>query len=440
MVQPVHFEDFSGQQFERLVFAHHLRAESWRSLEWYGQIGSDLGRDIWGQRQTGETVCIQCVNRKTTGATKIIRDMDKIARAPGGIPDVFLVVCASNVTAKLRDTVKNHAANVGFSQCEIWSGQEFEERLRLDSESLLMRFLQGEAFPDTPEELRQFTSLKAGHDHAAIALIIQIFDRPAFTTPFQQESSLRAFRQAIVDTINALNTGIWQTRDGKEIERVPRRHLFGNEVVRNELAVIVHDLVELRAQFDQLIRDGEIRSCGCMQPECPVFFLSPTAIHRMDSLRSKILSRVHGLAHCHEISARPQQAVTVIGATNTGIIANQVTVRGSRPRQQVIILPNSIGSDPRRYNYVEYLIKRLTEFREAGASYGQNRTGRVHPGATRKILEKQLGGLPKDLPADRFGEIVAHLQGKIDDTAVGRRNRRGNVANYHSFEEHGGPN
>ena len=62
-VQPVHFEDFDGTQFERLVFAYHARVEKWRSLEWYGQSGSDLGRDVWGVREDGETVCIQCVNR-----------------------------------------------------------------------------------------------------------------------------------------------------------------------------------------------------------------------------------------------------------------------------------------------------------------------------------------------------------------------------------------
>jgi hypothetical protein len=47
-VLPIHFEDFDGSQFERLVFAYHARTEKWKSLEWYGQAGSDLGRDIWG--------------------------------------------------------------------------------------------------------------------------------------------------------------------------------------------------------------------------------------------------------------------------------------------------------------------------------------------------------------------------------------------------------
>src|ERR1700722_3657202 len=71
-VQPVHFEDFSGQQFERLVFAYHMQIENWRTLEWYGQSGGDCGRDIWGVRETGESLCIQCKNRKATSATEII--------------------------------------------------------------------------------------------------------------------------------------------------------------------------------------------------------------------------------------------------------------------------------------------------------------------------------------------------------------------------------
>src|SRR6185369_8904111 len=104
--------------------------------------------------------------------------------------------------------------------------------------------------------------------------------------PFHQESSLPAFRQAIGDTIQALNTGIWQTRDGKEIERLPSRHHLASEALRNELAIVVRDLTELRAQFEQLIRDSEIRPCGCKDPNCPVFFFSSGAVHKMDFLRS----------------------------------------------------------------------------------------------------------------------------------------------------------
>jgi hypothetical protein len=163
-VQPVHFEDFSGHQFERLVFAYHLRTEKWRTLEWYGQSGSDLGRDIWGERETGGSLCIQCVNRKTTAAAKITGDLDNIVRARSGTPDAVLVVCASSVSAKLRDKVKEHAQKRGIAQCEIWSGHEFEERLRRDAENLLKRFVEGDTFPDDPEDLRRLTDLKAVGD------------------------------------------------------------------------------------------------------------------------------------------------------------------------------------------------------------------------------------------------------------------------------------
>jgi hypothetical protein len=120
--------------------------------------------------------------------------------------------------------VKEHARNLGITQCEIWSGHEFEERLRQKAESLLRRFIEGVVFPDDPTTLRQFTELDYVDDNAVVERLIRVFDRPAFQTPFHQESSLPAFRQAIGDTIQALNTGIWQTRDGKEIERLPSRH------------------------------------------------------------------------------------------------------------------------------------------------------------------------------------------------------------------------
>src|ERR1017187_3578717 len=132
LVQPIHFEDYDGKQFERLVFAHHLRSEKWRSLEWYGQIGSDMGRDIWGvvlnEHARGESVCIQCANRKTFSATKAVRDINKVLSSPNGTPDIFRLVCASPVSAKARDKIKAHSKAKGISNCDIWSGNEFEER------------------------------------------------------------------------------------------------------------------------------------------------------------------------------------------------------------------------------------------------------------------------------------------------------------------------
>ncbi|AXC15994.1 hypothetical protein ACPOL_6784 (plasmid) [Acidisarcina polymorpha] len=155
-VQPIHFEDFSGPQFERLVFAYHVRAQRWASLEWYGEAGSDLGRDIWGVTEDGETVCIQCVNRASLTSAKISDDLSKVLRAPNGVPKRFRIVARETVSALKRDKIKAYVHASGVMHCDIWSGSEFEEFLRYRAESLLKRFMNGEPFPDSEPELAAF--------------------------------------------------------------------------------------------------------------------------------------------------------------------------------------------------------------------------------------------------------------------------------------------
>ena len=63
-VSKIHFEDFGGFGFERLVFAYMARLKNWSSLEWRRQTGKDKVRDIWGIHK-GETYCYQCANYKS---------------------------------------------------------------------------------------------------------------------------------------------------------------------------------------------------------------------------------------------------------------------------------------------------------------------------------------------------------------------------------------
>jgi tetratricopeptide (TPR) repeat protein len=125
-----------------------------------------MGRDIWGVRigvdSKDETVCIQCANRKSLSATKAIRDINKVLTSQSGKPDVFKLVCASPVSAKSRDKIKNHAKKNGIKQCEILSGSEFEENIRSWCESLLARFVNGETFPDSADDLKQFAQSLQG--------------------------------------------------------------------------------------------------------------------------------------------------------------------------------------------------------------------------------------------------------------------------------------
>lgn len=295
---PVHFEDFSAIAFERLVFAFHLRAEHWRSLDWYGQVGSDLGRDILGVRDDdaasgGEVVCIQCANHRILPAKKAIRDSDKALSSPT-TPTRMRFVCGGNVSAKTRDRILKHAMAAKL-HCEVWSGTEFEERVRSTAESLLRRFVEGVEFPDAPAELTDLVrDLPASNDAEVIGLLARLLDRPAFYTPFAHESSLPAFREALDDTIRALGTGVRQTRDGHVLPRIPSRHDLRDADAREVFGQIERGVARLRARFDQLVGSGGIRPCAehCGDPNCPVYTLSDAVIADMDEIRSRILEEV----------------------------------------------------------------------------------------------------------------------------------------------------
>jgi len=91
-VLPVHFEDRSGIEFERLCFAYLLRAFEWKAIDWYGQLGGDAGRDIWAVRKSGETECFQCANHARLKFKKAEEDLAKVVTGPNGAPTKFTLI------------------------------------------------------------------------------------------------------------------------------------------------------------------------------------------------------------------------------------------------------------------------------------------------------------------------------------------------------------
>lgn len=293
-VLPIHFEDRSGAEFERLCFAHILRLREWKSIDWYGQLGGDKGRDIWARAFDDygreESTCFQCANHRNLKFSKVKEDIGKIIKGPNRIPDNFILIAGGKVSARMKDQIKQYAKSEKINSTEVWSGTEFEERLRKDTPSLLHRFCDGEEFPEFCEELRMFVSDAAKtNDHEILSLFAQCFDRPAFKTPFTIESSLPAFKKAIDDTIEVLNTGVHRLRDGTVIRRIPSRHNVQDAKAKTFLSEIVDKLVQLRSQYDDFLKSGDIRACGCNQSECPVFMLSSRACWTMDKIRMEIL-------------------------------------------------------------------------------------------------------------------------------------------------------
>lgn len=305
-VKRVHFEDFDGHEFERLVFAYLLRTENWRSLAWYGEVGADMGRDIWGvieDGRDGTTVCVQCANQEDLAFGKVSEDIKKILKAPRGKPDKFMLVTSASPTAKFRDRLHDLLKESGIFQCEAWGAVEFEERLRTNCQTLLERFVNGKPFPDAPAAIAEVLSgIGSVSDAESLAQMSRLFDRPAFYTRFSQETSIPAFEQAISDTIEALGTGMYRLRDGTAIRRLPSRHDIRDSRIRETLAGVERLLCDLRHEFKILSQSGEIRPCGCDTKSCWMYHVSHNAARRMDDIRHRVLGEFRSVYPAFRVS------------------------------------------------------------------------------------------------------------------------------------------
>ena len=98
-----------------------------------------------------------------------------------------------------------------------------------------------------------------------------------------------AFRQAIADTIGALNTGIWRDREGAIISRVPPSHAFPNSRVSKGLANCSKKLNTLRMTLDEGIKANAIRPCQCNNSLCTTYIIDPPYPQRLEQERAEAL-------------------------------------------------------------------------------------------------------------------------------------------------------
>lgn len=125
--------------------------------------------------------------------------------------------------------------------------------------------------------------------------------------------------------------------------------------------------------------------------------------------------------------------------TNSGIVANQVmnpvvTVRMPRKRSKQMAYPEgTIGADVSKRNYLRYLTKQYNDFREADARFGASRP--FHYSVIHKNIESEFGSPTYHLPVQLFERLAEYVQGRIDNSILGRNNRRNGIPNFKSFDE-----
>lgn len=128
------------------------------------------------------------------------------------------------------------------------------------------------------------------------------------------------------------------------------------------------------------------------------------------------------------------QLVSVNAASvSDSIIANTVTFgRNRSPRLQYPV--DSIGANTIKKGYIDYLIKRCFDYRQADAGYGSFRPfihAEIHTTIQRKFKAKTFF-----IHVSRFAELCDYVKSRVDQTIQGKRNRSRGVPNYDSFEEY----
>lgn len=129
-----------------------------------------------------------------------------------------------------------------------------------------------------------------------------------------------------------------------------------------------------------------------------------------------------------------QQSVNVSHTQNSGIIANIVNIKG-RKSPRVNYPLNSIGADIIKKSYVDYLYGQYLKFRKADTSFGAyDHAKRFHPGELHHTIRAKFKAQTFFIHMTRFDELVSYIQGRIDKTILGRRNRSQNTPNYDLYE------
>ena len=135
---------------------------------------------------------------------------------------------------------------------------------------------------------------------------------------------------------------------------------------------------------------------------------------------------------------KTKNALNVSGGNLAGAdihVGDRVNVRVSGSSKRPASYPEGcIGANLAKRNYVKYLVERYNHYREADARFG--RADRFHYSVLFKNIESKFKAPTYFIPESRFGELVDFLHYRIDNTILGRVNRKRGIPNYESFDEY----
>jgi hypothetical protein len=126
--------------------------------------------------------------------------------------------------------------------------------------------------------------------------------------------------------------------------------------------------------------------------------------------------------------------VSINGSTFKGDIAQNITKIVTRRAPRVVHPSGSLGADLNRKGYIDYLLTRYFDWRNADKSWGSKRP--FNHAEIHRTIQSEFGHKTFFMPVEYFDRLVNFLHFRIDRTILGRNNTSRGKANYHSYEQH----
>jgi len=126
------------------------------------------------------------------------------------------------------------------------------------------------------------------------------------------------------------------------------------------------------------------------------------------------------------------QSVEVNGTVNTGTIANVVNYKVSgKKKPKPPPAAGAIANDLMKRNYIKHLIDRYNKFvKDDGTKK------RFHFSVIYNSIKTEFGTDWDMVPLERFPDLAAYMQGRIDNTKLGRGRRKRGQKSYSTFEQY----
>lgn len=122
-------------------------------------------------------------------------------------------------------------------------------------------------------------------------------------------------------------------------------------------------------------------------------------------------------------------AIQLVNSSNSGIIANNLTIKHSR--LCVAPINETIGSNRDLRNYIKYLIDRYHEFKIADVGKENMKYQVLY-----KAIIREFGAKWDHIGLDKFENLVQYLHYRIDVTILGKNQKAQGKENYRSFESY----